>query len=241
MHLKSFFLAASALTVLFTAPAAAEGLTSNLSFKSDYVFRGISKTDENPAIQGGFDYEDPSGVHVGVWGSNTDFDTTDDGSLELDLYAGYGDEIGKLSYDVGGIYYYYPGADSDLELDFMEAYLALAYDFDTALLSGGINISPEYFGDTGTAVYYHGGIDVPLPHDFSAMAHIGYQTIDDSEIIPLVNRVGYTYLDFDFAADTDLDDNDNADSRAVLSVSREFNFLFNQALPKKGLIFACPR
>ena len=226
MNFKTLFLATSAIIVFAANTASAEGITSNIALKSDYVFRGISKTDENPAIQGGFDYADPSGLHAGVWGSNTDFNTADDGSLELDIYAGYANEIGAFSYDVGGIYYYYPGADSDLDLNFIEAYFAVAYDFDVALLSAGMNYSPEYFGDTGSAMYYHGGVSVPLPHDFSASAHIGFQSIDDAEdYTDWSLGLGYNYLDFDFGLtyfDTDLDDDDNADSRAVLSVSRKF-------------------
>lgn len=226
MNYKTLFLAASAACVLTVNAASAEGITSNVGFATDYVFRGISKTDENPAIQGGFDYADPSGLHIGVWGSNTDFNTTDDGSLELDIYAGYAAEIGAFSYDVGGIYYYYPGADSDLDYNFVEAYFAVAYDMDVALLSAGLNYSPEYFGDSGDGVYFYGGANVPLPHDFSATAHIGFQSIDDSEdYTDWSLGLGYNYMDFDFGLtyfDTDLSNNDNADSRAVLSVSREF-------------------
>jgi hypothetical protein len=37
---------------------------------SDYIFRGISQTQRQPAIQGGFDYSHASGFYVGTWASN---------------------------------------------------------------------------------------------------------------------------------------------------------------------------
>ena len=44
--------------------------TSNIGLYSQYVFRGISQTDEKPAVQGGFDLGHKSGFYVGTWASN---------------------------------------------------------------------------------------------------------------------------------------------------------------------------
>ena len=226
MKLSKFFATTMLLGGVFTMPAMADGLSANVGLTTDYVFRGISKSDENPAIQGGFDYQDPSGFHAGVWGSNIDFNNPDDGSLELDVYGGYSGEYNKFSYDVGGIYYAYPGSDSDLNYDFFELYLAGGYDFDFMALNAGLNYSPEYFGDTGNAFYYYAGVNVPLQHDFSVSAHVGRQEIDDAtDYIDWSLGFGYTYLDFDFGltyTDTDLDESDLDEGRVVVSVSREF-------------------
>ena len=59
---------------------------------SDYLFRGISFTDEDPAIQGSFDYAHASGLYAGVWASN--LSTADDSSIEIDGYVGYGNVFG---------------------------------------------------------------------------------------------------------------------------------------------------
>ena len=61
-----------ALASLTTA-ASAE-FSGNVALTTDYVWRGVSQTDEGPAVQGGFDYEHESGFSAGVWGSNVDFD-----------------------------------------------------------------------------------------------------------------------------------------------------------------------
>lgn len=223
---KSLLLASLGALAFFSPAANAEGLSANIGFVSDYVFRGVSQTDESAAIQGGFDYEDPSGLHAGVWGSNIDFNNVDDGSLELDIYAGYANEIGSFSYDVGAIYYAYPGSKSNLNYDFWEAYLSVGYDLDVVALNASVNYSPEFFGNTGDATYVAAGVEVPLPHSFTASAHIGYQEIDKAtDYTDWSAGVGYNWMDFDFGltyTDTDLDANKLDDGRVVLSVSRSF-------------------
>lgn len=48
-------------------------LTANVALTSNYFFRGVSQTNNGPAVQGGFDYSyKPLGLYVGLWGSNVD-------------------------------------------------------------------------------------------------------------------------------------------------------------------------
>ena len=47
-------------------------LSGNVSMASDYLFRGISQTGGDAAIQGGLDYSHSSGFYLGTWGSNVD-------------------------------------------------------------------------------------------------------------------------------------------------------------------------
>ena len=56
-------------------------VTANVSFASDYVWRGMTQSD-GPAIQGGFDFEAESGFYAGIWGSNVNFN--DGAGSELD-------------------------------------------------------------------------------------------------------------------------------------------------------------
>src|SRR5574337_404937 len=60
-----------------TEPAAAtpRPLTANVTFASQYVFRGLSQTNGKPAIQGGLDYVHSSGFYVGTWLSNVSWYT----------------------------------------------------------------------------------------------------------------------------------------------------------------------
>ena len=84
------------IVVPMVASAEWEG-SANVTLTSDYVFRGVSQTDEDPAIQGGFDLSHDSGFYIGAWASNVDFneeDSTDPAAddaadMELDLKVGY--------------------------------------------------------------------------------------------------------------------------------------------------------
>jgi len=114
----SFPLMVSAQTAPAPAPAAEPpALTGNFGVFSEYRFRGISQTFKKPAIQGGFDYAHSSGAYVGNWNSNVNSGAGyPGGNLEMDLYGGWKKTWGDWGMDVGGIYYYYPGTDSNTTL-----------------------------------------------------------------------------------------------------------------------------
>ena len=73
------------LITLISLPSYA-AVSANVSFASDYIWRGMTQSD-GPAIQGGFDYEADGGFYAGIWGSNVNFN--DGAGSELDYYFGY--------------------------------------------------------------------------------------------------------------------------------------------------------
>ena len=231
------------LSVLAVAPLSAQATTTdwdaeisaNVGFVTEYSFRGIAQSDENIAVQGGFDISHSSGLYTGIWGSNVDFNDGDEASVEVDIYGGYSGSVNNVDYDIGVIYYAYPGADSSLNYDFWEGSFALGYNFDMFSASASINYSPEYFGDSGDAQYYALGIDVPLPSDFTLSGHVGYQEIDDNAAFGTPDYtdwsvgLGYTLEGFDLSlqyVDTDLDEpgecTDGCEERIMFGVSRSF-------------------
>lgn len=123
------------------APASPFTLSSNVSFVSNYLYRGISQTGARPAIQGGFDLAHASGLYAGAWGSSiswlSDANQANAASLELDTYAGYKGAVSDVSYDVGYLRYNYPGnyAAGVTKADTDEIYGALTYSIVTAKLS----------------------------------------------------------------------------------------------------------
>ena len=96
---------------------------------SQYIFRGLTQTDRDPALQGNFDINHTSGLYLGMWGSNISWlrdqwgvgnqNATNStyyksgGNLEIDIYGGFKSEIGKtgLGVDLGALQYYYPGTE----------------------------------------------------------------------------------------------------------------------------------
>jgi uncharacterized protein (TIGR02001 family) len=237
-NLKTAVCAAALLAVSVPAYADETGAFSfegSVTLTTDYVFRGISQTQNDPAVQGDMTISHETGFFGTIWASNVDFDDgAEDTNLEVDFTLGFANEVENtaFSYDVGVIYYAYPDADDDYnywELYFAPAY-AIAMSGDRSIgLSGGIYYSPEFFGDTGDAWYVTGGISVPIIDALSASANIGYQDVEDLDDYTDWN-VGLTYnyepwgLDFDVRYhDTDIDTvcaNDICDERFVGSVKK---------------------
>jgi uncharacterized protein (TIGR02001 family) len=126
------------------------GYSVTIGGTSDYVFRGITQTQEDPAAQAALDLS--YGLfYAGIWGSNVDFDPA--GSAEIDLYAGIKPTWGPVTFDLGAIYYWYPGADdSATELDYVElkAGYSIASPWIKGLVSGTtLYWTPENTGETG--------------------------------------------------------------------------------------------
>jgi len=157
---------------------------------SDYVDRGISNTDRKAALQGGISYGGEIGFlnlypYVGFWGSNVDFDDGDEATVELDAFFGVSGTFRKLEWDIGGAYYTYPGADSDLKYDYWEIPVALSYPLHEGLtLNADYFYSPNFFGDTGQAHYLAAGLsyDIPLGQITVTLdAMTGHQWIEDND------------------------------------------------------------
>lgn len=221
--------------MLACSSAAFAEFSGNVSLATDYVFRGISQTDEDPAVQGGFDFTHQSGFYAGVWGSSVDFGG--DENVEIDYYAGLTGTLGGgLGWDVGVIYYSYPGAADDDDLDYWEVKGALSYAFEGAALSPtlglGVYYSPEFTGETGDAVYVVGSLDLALPQDFALSLHVGRQSIDETDPDAYLEYgvgISKTIAGFDLALNYYATDDDGeefagklADDRVVFSVSRGF-------------------
>jgi uncharacterized protein (TIGR02001 family) len=220
------------------APTLPGTFTGGVGMTSDYVFRGISQSDENPAIQGNLDWnlsiDDSTALKVGVWGSNVDFNDGDEASTEFDIYAGVTKTFGKAN--VGGqvLYYAYPGAASGLNYDFLEFTGSAGYDFDVVAVNASIAYSPNYFADSDTGLYYRLGASAPLPCNFVLDGHIGYQTINDNTAAGVPDYtdwalgVGYTISGVNLKLeyiDTNLSKSDIADgaeARTVFTVSKSF-------------------
>ena len=134
---------------LAVAEDSPHSLSANVTLTSDYVFRGISQSSGDPAIQGGFDYAHSSGLYVGTWASNVgwikDFQGYDSGSMEIDFYGGYGNSIGDFTYDIGLIQYMYPGdKGTAVDADTTELYVSGGWKWFTVKYS--YYLSDEVFG-----------------------------------------------------------------------------------------------
>lgn len=169
-----------------TANAQVE-LSGNVLITNDYVFRGLSQTSEEPAVQGGIDLSGPSGLYVGTWGSNLNFgedlSVGPRAHLELDLYGGIAPSAAGFDFDFGGIYYAYPGAASVRDYNYYELYAGVARALGP--VTAGVNgaYSPDFFAASGAATY--GGVDLSFGIPQSPVTldgTVGYQYIELNDV-----------------------------------------------------------
>jgi uncharacterized protein (TIGR02001 family) len=220
-------IAIAMLFVLAPASDAQAGTSGSVTLTSDYLFRGVSQTNQEPAVQGGIEYAADNGLYVGTWGSNiswlSDMSTPAapiSSSLELDVYGGYrGKFSDSISYDVGALYYWYPG---DFPSGFNSA--------DTGEIYAGVTVGPFAHATFGAKYSYaltdlfgyadsdgSGYLDLNANWEFvptwTLNAHGGKQWIENTDIAEYADwKVGVTkaFVDGFSAAvaysDTDADE-----------------------------------
>lgn len=126
--------------LLMAGNAAASEVSGSVTVVSDYLFRGITQTNEEPALQGGVTWTHDSGFYAGAWGSSiswlSDSDPDISSQVELDGFVGYGGTFGEsdFGYDVGVNYYWYPGdyPAGFNDADTAELYFGLTWKFLSA-------------------------------------------------------------------------------------------------------------
>ena len=181
-----------ALLALSGSAAAADKVewSASLTGTSDYVFRGISQTGNDPTIQGsiGISY---GMLYAGGWGSGLDFGDNgasgSDAQLEVDWYGGikpsWNSPFGKVDFDFGVVYYTYPGAnDFAGNLDYVElkAGYSLPSPFIKNLTTGSTFYwSPDYSGEVGDVWTSESAASYALPKigvfDPTISGLLGYQ------------------------------------------------------------------
>ncbi|CAL96354.1 TorF family putative porin [Azoarcus olearius] len=235
----------AALPLIGTAHADdASPIVANVGIVSDYAYRGISQTDEKPALQGGLDYAHESGLYIGLWGSNVSWisdlergtSENSGNSLELDVYAGYKQTFGDFGIDVGVLQYVYPGnynsawrsATGLKTPNTFEGYLGFSWQFLSFKYSHAFT---NLFGapDSKGSQYFDLTAAYPVTEDLTLTGHYGHQAITGPAKSYSDWKVGATYAYKGFAfglhyVNTNMKDKSDydADARYILSVTKSF-------------------
>ena len=226
---RALMLAMAAGALNTPAALADSELSANVALTSDYVWRGVSQTGEDPALQVGTDFSSEL-FYVGAWASNIDFGTGSDADVELDLYAGFAGEFTPgFSWDVGAIGYYYLGAADGEKLDFYEVYAGLGYETDYGLGVGAY----VYHDPVNENTYLEGTGAYAITDALSADVSFGHYSFDFGGDYTAWS-VGGTYaisgFDIDLRYwDTDIEDQVGAsvpgtEERVVATIGRTFTF-----------------
>lgn len=242
---------ATATVGMLMFASAHAGTSGNITVASDYVFRGVSQTNQDPALQGGIEYAADSGFYAGSWGSNISWlsDASTplapiSSSLELDLYGGYrGKFSDAVSYDVGALYYWYPGGfpSGFNSADTLEVYagLTLAASEKVSMGAKYSYAATDLFGYTDSAGsgYLDLTVNVAVADGWAVGAHAGKQWISGNSAFEYTDwklgvtrsfqngfSLGLAYSDTD--ADSALYHNPHgnriAGSALVLNVAKSF-------------------
>jgi uncharacterized protein (TIGR02001 family) len=202
-------------------------LSFNIGASSDYVFRGVSQTDENPQVFGGVDAAIGSIGYAGAWLSNVDFNNGT--SMEYDLYAGIKPVAGPVTFDLGVIRYGYTNQPSGPDETYWEGKVAASVPAGPATLGLAVYHSPEFFGETGKATYVEVNAAGAIPNSkFSLSGALGRQYVEGPADYTTWNLgVGYALTDH-LGLDLRYWDTDEHsfgsiyDSRVVLSLKATF-------------------
>lgn len=182
-------------------PASAQiaGLSANAAVTTNYIFRGISQSGANPAVQAGLDYNiGTTGLAIGAWASSIDFGNVngEDTQIEVDFYGSYTLAItDAFSLVAGGITYNYPSSPTGVNYNWYEVYLGGSYNFGVAAINARVYYAPDYVNLSTSQVYFTGGVSVPVTDWLSLNGNIGYSTFDHP-VYPIIDD----YLDWNLSA-----------------------------------------
>lgn len=141
-------------------------ITSTWSLTSNYIFRGITQTNNGGAIQGGITYSEPStGIYGSVWGSNVKFPEDElnrsSAELEFDTTLGIANKIREnFSYNLYLTRYNYTQAAS---YDYNEFIADLQFYF----LTGELAYSRDVYATGEPGTYFYIGINYDIPEKYA--------------------------------------------------------------------------
>ena len=226
MKIRFAILATTVFALAVSAFGQNYSLNLDLTFDTKYVFRGQQLADNvfHPSIE--FAQDD---LYLGIWASQPleNRGWPERWQDEVDFYGGYGWAINeKISFDIGGAYYYYATGDSTIEpyigiireVSGIETslYLYRDLDLDTTTAEGsanyslplggnasvhlGVNLGTVDVDSRGSYFYYGADVVVPFELNDNAVFSVGvhYSDNDIGFLIPGSHFHGSTSITIGF-------------------------------------------
>jgi uncharacterized protein (TIGR02001 family) len=136
------------------------GLSGTMALTNNYVFRGISQTQNLPAVQGGLTYLLPIGLYINGWASNVNFQDAlgNQATIEIDAIGGFRRSFfdDDFSFDVNLARYYYPRARA---INYNEINSLVVYK----ILQLGLSYSGNAYNTHQSGTYYNATVTFPIP------------------------------------------------------------------------------
>jgi uncharacterized protein (TIGR02001 family) len=199
--LKGLVAATAIAGCALAAPSQAGDWSANAAMTSNYIWRGLTQTENEAAVQGGIDYSHESGFYAGTWASNVNYGAGDVYSYEHDIYAGFAFDTGDISWDFGYLYYNY---DKEAEFDFGEVYGSVGIGAFSATLYVLANTEADEGPDQdfGFGQAFYGSLDYgfTVGNGVDVGLHLGYHDGDFAEAFN-GNEDGYYDYNISFSKD----------------------------------------
>ena len=169
------------------AAPAVQALTfnSNATLTTDFVWRGSTQSDGDPAAQVGFKMSGDTGLYASAWGSSIRLAPALEASTELDFTLGWSRTLSDdWAVDVNVLRYRYPGTTVDL--DWTELDGTLTYRNNVWLSAGWSN---EALGYDHSGLYTQVGARFPLNGQLRVEAMLSHYFLSRDVVV----RAGYTH------------------------------------------------
>ncbi len=206
---------------LFAGSVYAQGMTYNVGVVNNYLYRGISQTRGEPAVQGGLEYANKGGVYVGAWASSIKWIEDNStaavgvtGPTELNIYGGYKFDLApSTTMDLGFLRYEYLNntlekntAYSNANTD--ELYVGLSTPLFNVKFSYAMS---NLFGQRGTidrsnatgATYTEFSRDFNLGSGYKLTPKAGMTSMN-SKVVDAVNGATTSYNDYSLTLTKDI-------------------------------------
>ncbi len=179
---------------LASTTASADTLVANAGVANNYIWRGLTQTENEAAVSGGLDYTHDSGFYAGTWISNVNFGPSDGFSYENDIYFGFSKAAGDVTFNIGYMYYNY---DAAVETDFGEVYGSIAFKGFTLKAASLVHTEADepVGADFGFAeqLYINADYVFKAPKDIDIGVHVGWH---DGEFMEWFNLADKDYMDY---------------------------------------------
>lgn len=195
--MKKAILSTAVVAAIFAGTALAQeqvasyNVDTEIALTTDYRFRGVSQTNEDPAVQGGMTLGHTSGAYAGVWASSMQ------SGAELDYFAGYSLDVASVNVGAEYRYYDYTG-DYAIDPDYQEFSLTASAMGATV----GVIYSDDYSGSGAEYFRYGAAYNLPVG-PVMLHAHAGLNDFDQ----PYFADGEDQYVDYEVAASMPLVDN----------------------------------
>ena len=149
-------------------------ISGEIGLLTDYRFRGLSLSNQNPELTASLTVEHESGLYASAWASNVALADGQADHLEVDWTAGYSKDIGRANINAGATYYSYV---SNSNFNYIEFFGSVGTSVGPGEVRVGAAYAPKQgnIGSTDNTYVYISG-DMPLGQGpFSVHGTFGYE------------------------------------------------------------------